>query len=97
MPELLVIAGLLTAILLLLTVVAALWIAVAYLGRVVFLYLGVSLGAGALTALLILSADGTDFGAVIGGLVVAYYAVKGLAYKRAETPSLWEQHSDPRG
>ena len=97
MPELLVIAGLLTALLVLLTVVAALWIAVAYLGWVVFLYLGVSLGAGALTAILILSADGTNFGAVIGGLVVAYYAVKGLAYTRTETLSWREQHSDPGG
>ena len=97
MPELLVIAGLLTAILVLLTVVAALWIAVAYLGWVVFLYLGVPLGAGALTALLILSADGTDFGAVIGGLVVAYYAVKGLAYVRAETLRWPKQHFHPGG
>ena len=84
MSELLVIVVLLTVVLVVLTVVAALWIAVAYLGWAALLYLIVFLGAGALTALLILSANGTDAGAAVGGLGAAYFAVKGVAYMRAE-------------
>jgi hypothetical protein len=84
MPELLVILMLLTVIFVVLTVVAALWVAVAHLGWAALLYLIVFLGAGTLTALLILSANGTDAGAIVGGLGAAYFAVKGVAYMRAE-------------
>ena len=84
MPELPVVVVLLTVILVVLTVVAALWIAVAHLGWAVLLYLIVFLGAGALTALLILLADGTGAGAAVGGLGAAYYAVKGVAHMRAK-------------
>ena len=84
MPELLVIVVLLTVILVALTVVAALWVAVAHLGWVSLLYLIVFLGAGALTALAIVAANGTDAGAVNGGLGAAYVAVKGVAYMRTE-------------
>jgi hypothetical protein len=88
MPELLVIVVLLSVIFVVLTVLAALWIAVARLGWVSLLYLIVFIGAGTLTALLIHAANGTDAGAILGGLGAAYFAVKGVAYIRANRSSL---------